>query len=165
MNKSEEELILEFQKSGKISYDLIKINEGIINLVINRYFKSYKNDREDLFQEGILGLLDAFEKYSPEKSAGFFSYKVLWVRNKIQLYVRKNLKDKFSLLSDQNKNVHLANSTRSEKIKALFDLVRESGRLSESERFEILFAIKNVKLGFLKSKTFLKLKNIMYADQ
>jgi DNA-directed RNA polymerase specialized sigma subunit len=164
MNNNEEELIADFQSSGNINYDLIRNNEGIINLVINRYYCGFTNDRDDLYQEGVLGLIEAFKKYSVDKSFGFFNYKVLWVRKKMQLYFNKNIKNKLQDISEDRKTIHFSNSERSDKLRKLFDIVNDSNKISDDEKREILFAMENVNLKFLKSKTINKLKKIVIND-
>ncbi len=164
MKDNEENLIFEFQKTGKISPELLTNNKGIVEFVIKRYYSGFKDCKDDLFQEGVLGLIKAFEKYSSDKKGGFFNYKKLWVRKNMQLFIAKfyNI-NKFNNLSTEQQSIHLGSSDRSEKLQSLFEFVNNCPKISEKEKNEILYAIENVKLGFLHSKTFFKLKNLILA--
>lgn len=80
---------------------LLEQNKGIINKMVNRYYiKSNSYDREDLFQEGSIGLMIAAEKYdfNNPKKAMFITYAVNWINQKVSRFLtQKNTNDETSL--------------------------------------------------------------------
>lgn len=59
---------------------------GLVNKVMRKFKIPYKN-KEDIFNEGVMGLITAVEKYDPEvaaaRSSNFTTYAVWWVRAKV----------------------------------------------------------------------------------
>src|SRR3984885_1961576 len=51
------------------------------------YRRSTAVDREELTQEGVVGLLRALERYEPERGVPFWAYAVWWVRQAMQQVV------------------------------------------------------------------------------
>lgn len=71
--------------------ELLK-NKNLIYDCIQKYFSgsNYKNfEKEDLFQEGFVGLLKANKTYNPEKNIKFSSYAFIVIKNEIMLYTYK----------------------------------------------------------------------------
>ena len=64
---------------------------GVMKYVVNRISAHLPShvDREDLIQAGLLGLLDAAEKYEPERGIKFKTYAELRVRGAVLDYLRK----------------------------------------------------------------------------
>jgi len=56
-------------------------------------------DSEDLFQEGMLGLLAAIREYDPERSASFRTYAEVCVRNRLLSAVKAASRDKHTPLN------------------------------------------------------------------
>jgi RNA polymerase primary sigma factor len=52
--------------------------------VARAYRRSTAVDREELTQEGVVGLLRALERYEPERGVPFWGYAVWWVRQAMQ---------------------------------------------------------------------------------
>lgn len=46
--------------------------------------------REDLVQEGMIGLMEAFDRFDPGRGVRFSSYAKLWVRSAIRAYLIRN---------------------------------------------------------------------------
>lgn len=97
-----EELVQLYQLGDKDALnELLEQNKGIINKVVNRYYiKSNSIDREDLFQEGSIGLITAAKKYdfNNPKKALFITYAVNWINQKISRFLtQKNTNDETSL--------------------------------------------------------------------
>lgn len=67
-------------KIAEIRNQIISENYGLVHLVLKKY-KQYGSLYEDLFQEGVLGLFRAVDKYDPSKGAKFSSYAVLWIKD------------------------------------------------------------------------------------
>lgn len=53
-------------------------------------YSSERNQFDDLFQEGCIGLLAAFDHFDPEKGVPFHAYCRFWVKNKIQKFFWRN---------------------------------------------------------------------------
>lgn len=97
------ERLVELYQSGNESAlnELLENNKGIINKVINRfYINSNSIGREDLFQEGSIGLMIAAKKYdfNNSKKAKFITYAVNWINQKVSRFLKqKNTNDETSL--------------------------------------------------------------------
>jgi len=62
--------------------------EGLIYSVIHKYPKRY--DRDDLFQAGMLGLIDAYQHFDVSKGTKFSTYAYYYVVGEINKYIREN---------------------------------------------------------------------------
>jgi RNA polymerase primary sigma factor/RNA polymerase sporulation-specific sigma factor len=100
---SNEELAKMYQQGNKAALDeIIENNKGVVFKLANKYYTSYTNsiDREDLEQEGFIGLIIAAERYDFEKSnrAQFITYAVYWVNHKINRFIQyRNTNNEISL--------------------------------------------------------------------
>mgnify|MGYP003236647780 FL=1 len=63
-------------------------NEKIIYSIINKY--TYYFDKDDLYQVGMLGLIDAYDNYNPNKNTKFSSFAYFYVLGKVKEYIRKS---------------------------------------------------------------------------
>ncbi len=69
---------------------LIVANLRLVTRIARRYY-SYGATLDDLIQEGRRGLIDAVERYDPQRhTARFSTYAAYWIRNKIQRAVAAN---------------------------------------------------------------------------
>jgi len=95
--------VLLYRQGDKSALDkIIEQNTGIVNKIVNGYYTLGTNsiDKDDLMQEGYLGLMKAVEKYNfnDENKAQFITYAVFWIRSKISRFVnRKNTSMETSL--------------------------------------------------------------------
>ena len=78
---------------------MINIEEhyGLVGWVIDRYFTSFLNrypciTYDDLFQEGVIALLEAAEKYDRSYDTAFSTYAVYGIQNTIERYVERNIR-------------------------------------------------------------------------
>lgn len=98
-----EELVYSYQQGDKKALDeLAAKNKKIIFSLANKYYTSKTNsiDKEDLEQEGFLGLLVAADKYdfSKENKAQFTTYAVFWIKAKMNRFINsKNTNEETSL--------------------------------------------------------------------
>lgn len=53
-------------------------------------FKGYGLDRQDLIQEGVVGLLKALRKFDPSRNVRFFTFATHWVRAEMMAYIQAN---------------------------------------------------------------------------
>ena len=68
--------------------ELVKQNERLIYSIINEC-SSYI-DKEDLYQVGVIGLINAYDNYKKEKNVKFSSYAYLYILGEIKKYLREN---------------------------------------------------------------------------
>ena len=79
----------QYQAGNKaILEDLCTKNKGIIGILANKFYTDEKiTEKEDLMQEGFLGLLRAVEKFDNTKGVKFTTYLTKWVYAKMHRYV------------------------------------------------------------------------------
>lgn len=68
--------------------NLIKENEKLIYSIAN-YFKNY-NSKEDLYQAGCLGLINAYKKYNPNMNCKFTTYSYMYILGEMRKLVRQD---------------------------------------------------------------------------
>ena len=68
--------------------NLIINNEKLIYSITN-YFKNY-NSKEDLYQAGCLGLINAYKKYNPNMNCKFTTYAYPYILGEMRKLVRKD---------------------------------------------------------------------------
>lgn len=73
----------------KLFDKLFEDNLGIVNFVINRWFAHsvFQSKRDDMLQEGSIGLMSAIRKFNPDLDKKFSPYAILWVRQAIIKYI------------------------------------------------------------------------------
>ena len=79
---------------------VIEMNEELKELIINNQnliysiASKFKGDKEDLFQAGCLGLIDAYKKYNPNYNTKFTTYAYPFIMGEMYKYVLgdKNIK-------------------------------------------------------------------------
>lgn len=57
---------------------------------VARWQRNHTQDRNDLFQEGMIGVLHAYRKFDDSKGSSFSTYAWLWVRHYIRAYAMKS---------------------------------------------------------------------------
>lgn len=62
-------------------------NTGLVKKVISDRFLVYSEWYEDMYQEGIIGLIKAASRYDPSKGAQLSTFAYLCVKNEIQKFV------------------------------------------------------------------------------
>lgn len=99
---SNEELVKLYQQGDKKALEeLIRNNEGMVHAIANRfYIKNNAIEKDDLIQEGCLGVINAAKRYNlnHEKKANFLTYMFYCVQTSIgALVAGKTSKDKKNL--------------------------------------------------------------------
>lgn len=77
-------------RSPKIRNEIIEKNRALIAYIIKKYYSTkieHKNLREDLLQEGVIGLCSAIEGFKPELGYKFSTYSCYWIRQAINNYL------------------------------------------------------------------------------
>lgn len=62
--------------------------EGLVYGIIGKYTKYF--DREDLYQVGMLGLIDAYRHYDDSQNVKFSTYAYYYVLGEVKKYVRES---------------------------------------------------------------------------
>ena len=62
--------------------------EGLIYKIIGKYPKRY--DRDDLYQVGMLGLIDAYKHYNAEYGAKFSTFAYYYIIGEVNKYIRES---------------------------------------------------------------------------
>jgi RNA polymerase sigma factor (sigma-70 family) len=84
----ERALILRAKSGGpREREELVSWFAPMIGSVARVYLRSAAVDREELTQEGVVGLLRALQRYEPERGVPFWAYAVWWVRQAMQQVV------------------------------------------------------------------------------
>lgn len=87
-----EELVYLYQQGDNTALNkLIEQNKRIVYKLVNKFYVEGTNsiDKEDLEQEGFIGLITAADRYDfdNEKKAQFMTYAVQWIYSKISRFV------------------------------------------------------------------------------
>lgn len=65
-------------------------NQKLVTYVVNKFYnkkKEHKDLREDLLQEGRMGLLHAIDKFNPSYGNQFSTYAILWIKQSINNFL------------------------------------------------------------------------------
>ncbi|MDX6673705.1 MAG: polymerase primary sigma factor [Solirubrobacteraceae bacterium] len=84
---TERELVLRARVPGPDRDRLIEAFQPLIASVARIYRGSAPIDRDELMQEGVVGLLRALERYDPAQGTPFWGYATWWVRQAMQQLV------------------------------------------------------------------------------
>jgi RNA polymerase sigma factor (sigma-70 family) len=85
-------LIKQYQNGDKSALNnIIDKNKKIVYMVVNKYYTNTTNsiDKEDLVQEGFIGLIIAAKKYNPDykRKAKFTTYAFYWINQRINRFI------------------------------------------------------------------------------
>lgn len=70
--------------------EIIKKNQALVTFIVGKFYnvkKSHKLLREDLLQEGTIGLMSAIEGYKPELGYKFSTYATWWIKQAVNNYL------------------------------------------------------------------------------
>ena len=126
--------------------EFIKENQNFVYSIIHKYFRNYPN-KNDLYQEGMLGLSKASKTYDASLNTKFTSYAYKSVLGEMLKYVRENKGIKVSIemqkLAAKLEKVRLLLIQKYEKEPSIKELA-EYLNLSEYEVSEIIQLPKNI---------------------
>lgn len=69
---------------------LVANNQPLVTYIVNKYYNSktqHRKYREDLLQEGTIGLISAIEGFDPNKGYRFSTYATWWIRQAVNNYL------------------------------------------------------------------------------
>jgi RNA polymerase sigma factor (sigma-70 family) len=93
---ADQNLFLEYSKTknNKVKNEIAIKNQKLVTYVVNRFYnkkKEHKDLREDLLQEGRIGLLSAIDGFKPELGFQFSTYATWWIKQSINNYLLNQL--------------------------------------------------------------------------
>ncbi len=113
-----------------MSIDNILEYEGIVYLIINKYTNYF--DKDDLYQVGMIGLINACKNYKTDQNTKFSSYAYFYVLGEVNKYIRESTTFKVSKeLIKLNSSIQKARNILQQK------LLREPTKLELSLYLEI----------------------------
>lgn len=65
--------------------EIIKVNSGLIYMIMNKYFKGY--DKEDLYQVGVIGVIKAYNNYKNNHNTKFSTYSFKYIYGEMYSYI------------------------------------------------------------------------------
>lgn len=74
--------------------DVLLENESLIYSIINKY-SSYLS-KEDLYQVGVIGLINAYGNFDSSKNTKFSTYAYFYIKGEVKKYIRENMGIKVS---------------------------------------------------------------------
>lgn len=99
--KDEKQLIAEYRQGKESAVEeLLEKYKGLVNSIARQYV-SKSADREDVVQEGMIGLFRAVVTYDLDGKITFITYAHECVKNRILDYLRKDTRLKNKALSDR----------------------------------------------------------------
>ena len=69
--------------------DVLVENERLVYSIINK-FNNY-GDKDDLYQVGIIGLINAYKNFDQSKNTKFSSYAYFYILGEVKKYIRESL--------------------------------------------------------------------------
>lgn len=98
-DRSDSDLAALAKAGGRSAEEALVLRFGWLVRACARPLFLMGGDSEDLFQEGMLGLLAAIREYDPERSASFRTYAEVCVRNRLLSAVKAASRDKHTPLN------------------------------------------------------------------
>lgn len=128
------------KEKSKIKNKLIEKNQPLVSYMINKYYNKteYKKYHSDLFQEGILGLMNAVDGYDLSLGYKFSTYSTWWIRQSINTYI-----------ADFIPVINVPPHIRAARNK----LLKNVGKHEKKEDFSAKLFEESDKLGYTKKMT------------
>ncbi|MDB5189622.1 MAG: rpoD [Parcubacteria group bacterium] len=142
-NEEQAELLVKAQEGDAASITtLVQINTGLVLKVVTRFHKLRGGDMDDMFQEGMIGLLDAIATQDSEKGK-FSTHAMIHIEERVRLFLSEKrstirvpayVGQKASELVRAKKNVAIDGELRPEDVFAeIPDHRMKSGMSSETK--------------------------------
>ena len=65
--------------------EIIKVNSGLIYMIMNKYFQGY--DKDDLYQVGVIGVIKAYNNYKNDHNTKFSTYAFKYIYGEMYNYI------------------------------------------------------------------------------
>ena len=128
-------LFLIAEKDEDAEKVLIEKYKHVIKSIANNYLTIAKNigmDENDLYQEGLLGFINAINSFSNEKNVTFYTFSSKCIEYKIRDAIRQSGRKKYSSL-----NTALSLDLYSEEEKELYKLISDDSKDPSKQLIEL----------------------------
>lgn len=120
-----EDMFMEYYRNRdkKLRSRLAAKNQPLVTYIVNKYYSSktqHKTLREDLLQEGNIGLLSAIDGFDPTRGFKFSTYATWWIRQAVNNY-----------LINVEPTIHVPSHVRTAQNKLLKQLKEEQSEFQE----------------------------------
>lgn len=90
--EEEKELFRKYklQDCLKSAEKIVRHHLGLVNSMAHK-MRNYNLPHEDLFQEGVIGLMKAVKSYDINRENRFVSYAMIWIRSQMLEFVENNI--------------------------------------------------------------------------
>lgn len=147
-NYNDYELVYQVRENDKVAYDvLMKKYSKLVDKYANYYYLKNKNigiEIEDLYQEGMLGVVMALNDYNSNDTL-FYTYALLCIRREMERLVKASKRKKHMILND---SISLNSSVSYDDDLYLEEVIPSSYNVEESffteELSRMLISLKNV---------------------
>ena len=157
-------LFYEYQKNKDINIrnTIALNNSGLIYLGLKGIYNHEINDYEELYQEGFIALLNAVERFEPNKGFNFSTYAIKYIKSASRRRLNYNILDS---LDDPIENRDDENEKKIDRIKdTRIDIERDTiskefnNNLKKILTYEEMKVIKNY---YLYDKTFKEISEML----
>ena len=93
LSQVEEQHLIELSQKGdeRALNRLIRLNTGLVHKIVNKFpMKNANCSYEDLYQEGILGLMHAINKFDLSRNLRLSTYSYYWISARVRAYYHQN---------------------------------------------------------------------------
>src|SRR4051812_20421339 len=92
MTTTDKQQFLDYErtKNIEIKNEILLKNQKLVSYVVNKFYnktKEHLSFREDLLQEGLIGLLSAIDGFKPELGFQFSTYAIYWIQQSINNFL------------------------------------------------------------------------------
>ena len=70
--------------------EAVKVLSRMVGSLASKWARNHRQDYMDIYNEGMIGVLDAYNKFDPKHGAAFSSYAYLWARHYVRQYALKS---------------------------------------------------------------------------
>ena len=70
--------------------EAVLVLSRMVGKLASKWARNHRQDYNDIYNEGMIGVLEAYNKYDPKHGAAFSSYAYLWARHYVRQYALKS---------------------------------------------------------------------------
>jgi len=132
------------EKSNKIRNNIVVLNQPLVSYIIGKYYlesiKVSSEIKNDMYQEGIMGLMHAIDKFDLNFGCKFSTYSTWWIKQRINNFL------------SANSTIQIPNHIKADQNKLLKQLNKEGKNIIELNEEDIKnYNLSNKKLSRIKN--------------